>query len=219
MTLQPPAHRFGKAADRVVQAVIAGNIAVCTKFPVEYLVEIFPEIPHEYFAAFAGKKSADALLLFFQVVENVREPVAKTVVTGKIVLVLRQYFMGENVFKNVASYCPEQFVLGLEVGVEGGSADVGFVDDILNGQRGIALPLQQIGERPENRRPCLALSSVHILSINPSFGTVYLFCSVSYIPTELPLEKGIVLCYSRYRTRCILLHLSYHIFNAKSRRT
>ena len=47
---------------------------------IENLIEIFFQVSQEYLAALTGEKSFDALLLFLQVIQYVREPVPECTV-------------------------------------------------------------------------------------------------------------------------------------------
>ena len=60
----------------------------------------------------------------------------------------------------------EQVVLGLKMGVKGGAAHVRGLDDLRNGDPGVALPGQQLGECAENGFPGLSLPSVHGASVH-----------------------------------------------------
>lgn len=51
VTSQPPAYRFGKTTDGVVQAVLPRYLAWLGELSVKYATEIFLEIPHKDFSA------------------------------------------------------------------------------------------------------------------------------------------------------------------------
>ena len=80
---QPPAHRFSKAADCVVQAVLPRNIFLIGKLTVKDLIEILLEIPHKDLAALSRKNTLDALLFLLQVEEYVGDVILKTVLSEK----------------------------------------------------------------------------------------------------------------------------------------
>ena len=70
-------------------------------------------------------------------------------------------FLGKNVLKNFGTHRPKQLVLGLKMGIEGASADVGFVNDLLHGDVLVTFRLKKVGKCAENGSSCFLLTSVH----------------------------------------------------------
>ena len=96
-------------------------------------------------------------------------------------------FLRKDMVENVRTHGAEQLILGLEVGIKGASADVGFVNDLLHCDVFKALLLQQAAKGPEDRVPGFLLSSVHRI---PS-RTNQRKCSVSYIRSILIVVIGL----------------------------
>ena len=127
----------------------------------EKAVEIGLEVLEEQVAALAGEDADDVLLAVPQMVQDVGEDcLGGTAGEGKIMGTLHHQAAGNDVCKNVGAQLLEQIVLGLEVGVKGGAAHVGLVNDVLYGDLAVTLPGQELAERAEDRRPGFLLPSV-----------------------------------------------------------
>ena len=128
----------------------------------EKAVEIGLEVLEEQVAALAGEDPDDVFLAVPQVVQDVGEDcLGGTAGEGKIMGTLHHQAAGNDVCKNVGAHFLKQVVLGLEMGVKGGAAHIGLVDDVLDGDLVIAFPGEQGAEGAEDRCPGLLLPSVH----------------------------------------------------------
>ena len=94
---------------------------------------------------------------------------------GKVMRLFPVQFLGENMFKDPGTECFQQGVLRFKMRIEGGSADIGQIYDLLNGDPRIALFLQQLRKSPENGLLALSLPAVHALPPEQ----LYRICSVS----------------------------------------
>ena len=144
----PPFDGFGEAADEVVEQKISGcfigkiNPAAQKEIP-----HVAAERLHEQFAAFAGQDPSQIAPMLAEMIEDVAEFQLEIFAPEENAAFgfLRE-FLREDMVEDVGAQRAEKFILGFEMGIEGAASDVGFIDDLLNGDALIALFLQKPAE-------------------------------------------------------------------------
>ena len=101
------------------------------------------------------------VIVFLQVAEQVEKGRFGGIAPEDLVILAAQ----GNVLKQGVTQCFQQIVLGLEMGIKGGSADVRPGDNIPHGDLGVLLFGKQVDKRLKNGGFCFSLSSVHSSSI------------------------------------------------------
>lgn len=162
----PPLNHIDKAAGYVVDQEIPGyrgeGWLLRLGDPLtEQAVEISFEILEKKIPAFTGKDADNVFLAVPQMEENVGDDV-RGGAAGQGEVMRRLYIeaAGDDMIKNVGTQFLEQVVLGLKVGVKGGAAHIGLVNDVLHGDLAVTFAGEKLAEGAEDRRPGFLLPSV-----------------------------------------------------------
>lgn len=192
--LNPPEHHFHETARDVVHQKIPGDGGLEARVLIDKLigdqgVEAVLKIAEEELVALAGQKLQYVIVILLKVLEQMAEHGVGPVGVGvEAVGVARIGGGADNVAEEGFTQGPQQIVLGLEVGVEGGSAHVGGVDDLLHRDFVVAFFSQKASEGCKNSLLGFLLSSVHRLP----FRTDGRYCSVMNRPPGLSLAVVLI---------------------------
>ena len=148
----------------------------------DQMIEAVFEIAEEEVAALTGEQAQDIPVVLLQVLQQMEKDGSRRFSIG-----ISPVGMGmvqsraDDVGKQLRAQFPEQVILGLKMGIEGGAPHVGSVDDLLHGDFVIALLGEQLTEGIKDRLSGLFLPPVHSILQNSFFGLFRILHPLEFI--------------------------------------
>jgi len=128
--------------------------------------KIRAEVFHEQLLASAGNDPGKIFLMFPQVEEDVFQLQCKALTAGGIVMIrFLGKFLLKDMLKDLRGHGAQQLILGLKMRIEGASANVCLVDDLLHGDAFVAFFLQQLAESVFGRRKLFLHQCIELMCI------------------------------------------------------
>lgn len=132
------------------------------------------EVGQEQVVVPAGEQIQNMIVVFLQMPEQMQENRVRGIAVKNMLVILVVSIHGiKNMAEKFVTQFFEQMILRLEMGIEGGSADVRPGDDLPDGDPVEILFRKKFGKRLKNGLSGFSLSSVH-----KTLHTIYRKCSV-----------------------------------------
>jgi hypothetical protein len=132
------------------------------QFPREQLHQVFLEVSHKHFSAFAGEDAFDIRAAVIQMVQDMRDFTHDIFLPRReIVGAFLVQIIGKDMLEDFRTHGAKQFVFRLEMSIKGTAPYVRRIYDFLNRYIGIGLYFEKARECFKHGLPCFFLTSIH----------------------------------------------------------